>query len=411
MNPQTHEEFELLCALSVNGELSPEEWERLDAHLVGCEQCQEAQKDYKNLASTVLPVVAAEVYTEGPARASDPFSVAAGERRLMARLEERSKTVDIGDRSMRLQWIWPILLMAATVILVSSIAFVQRERFSKTAISNPPAVTLPIPPKPQPVIASKEGPAETETEANLQREITALRQKLQQESVLYSSSEHARSELSQQLTDEKASHSATEASRSELDRKLSTAESEVDSLRAKVDASQSAQAENAARIAALEDRLREHDEAADQKDRILAEDKELLSHDRDIRDLIGAPNLYIAEIRDVSQTGRPQKPFGRVFYTKDKSMIFYGYNLDEQPGLGKSVAFQAWGSGDHEETVNLGVFYQDGAQKRWILKFNDAKTLARLNSVFVTVEPRGGSAKPTGKPMLSTYLHVDPNHP
>jgi hypothetical protein len=330
---------------------------------------------------------------------------------LMARLDEQSKTVGILNRSKRPQWVWPILLMAATVLLVSSIVFLQRGRFRKAAITNSPVATIPNLPKQNPVIANEQTQAGTETAENLQREIAALRQKLQQQSVLYDASEHARSDLSLQLADEKASHSAAEASRSELDQKLNTAEAEVASLRTKADSAQSAQTLEANQIAALEDRLREHDEAADQKDRLLAEDKELLSHDRDIRDLIGARDLYIAEIRDVSQTGRPQRPFGRLFYTKDQSFIFYGYNLDEQPGLGKSVAFQAWGSGDHEETVNLGVFYQDGAQKRWVLKFNDAKTLARLNSVFVTVEPRGGSAKPTGKPMLSTYLHVDPNHP
>jgi len=37
---------------------------------------------------------------------------------------------------------------------------------------------------------------------------------------------------------------------------------------------------------------------------------------------------------------------------------------------------------------------------------------ASVNAVFVTVEPKGGSAKPTGKPFLEAYLHsLPPNHP
>jgi hypothetical protein len=144
---------------------------------------------------------------------------------------------------------------------------------------------------------------------------------------------------------------------------------------------------------------------------MLALDKEFLAHDREIRDLIAARNLYITDIFDVKDNGQTAKPFGRIFYTKDRSLVFYGYDLDKQAGYKQAVTFQAWGSGDTQPDVNLGLFYQDGTQKRWVLRFNDTKTLARLNKVFVTVEPRGGSAKPTGKQILMAYLRVQPNHP
>ena len=119
----------------------------------------------------------------------------------------------------------------------------------------------------------------------------------------------------------------------------------------------------------------------------------------------------IADIHDVSQAGVLNRPFGRIFYTRDRSLICYGYDLDKQPGLKKSVAFQAWGSSGEGQDVSLGLFYQDDSKKRWVLKFNDSKTLARLNSVFVTVEPQGGSTRPTGKPMLMASLKIEPNHP
>jgi hypothetical protein len=61
---------------------------------------------------------------------------------------------------------------------------------------------------------------------------------------------------------------------------------------------------------------------------------------------------------------------------------------------------------------SLGLLYKDDAnQKRWVLKFNDAKTISQIDAVFVTVEPEGGSVKPSGKPLLFTYLRLDPNHP
>lgn len=53
----------------------------------------------------------------------------------------------------------------------------------------------------------------------------------------------------------------------------------------------------------------------------------------------------------------------------------------------------------------LGLLYKDDAnQKRWVLKFNDAKTISQIDAVFVTVEPEGGSARPSGKPLLFTLL-------
>ena len=60
----------------------------------------------------------------------------------------------------------------------------------------------------------------------------------------------------------------------------------------------------------------------------------------------------------------------------------------------------------------MGLLYRDDSnQKRWVLKFNDVKTISQLAAVFVTVEPDGGSKKPSGKPLLFTYLRLNPNHP
>ena len=67
---------------------------------------------------------------------------------------------------------------------------------------------------------------------------------------------------------------------------------------------------------------------------------------------------------------------------------------------------------DRLHAVSLSLPYQDDSnQKRWVLKFNEAKTISQIDAVFVTVEPEGGSSKPSGKPLLFTYLRLDPNHP
>jgi hypothetical protein len=217
--------------------------------------------------------------------------------------------------------------------------------------------------------------------------------------------------IEQQLEAEKRERKTISDQRDALSQEVAMAQADAQSVRDKSAVANVAVSQQAARMMALEAKLRDASAALDEKDRMLALDKEFLAHDREIRDLIGARDLYIADIYDVAKNGKTSKPFGRIFYTKDKSLVFYGYDLDKQPGLKRSVAFQAWGSGDDKQSVSLGIFYQDETHKRWVLRFNDTKTLARLNMVFVTAEPQGGSAKPIGKPLLLAYLQVQPNHP
>jgi len=146
----------------------------------------------------------------------------------------------------------------------------------------------------------------------------------------------------------------------------------------------------------------------------VAQDQDLLKHDRDIRELMGARDLYIAEVHDVAGDGQTTKTYGRVFYTKGKRLIFYAYDLDAQPGVQNASTFQAWGrrGPDQKQALNLGVFYEDNlGKKRWVLKTSEAKTLADIDAVFVTVEPNGGSQHPSGKELLFAYLRVSPNHP
>jgi hypothetical protein len=46
-----------------------------------------------------------------------------------------------------------------------------------------------------------------------------------------------------------------------------------------------------------------------------------------------------------------------------------------------------------------------------MLRFDDHRKLAQIGAIFVTVEPNGGSKKPTGKPFLFAMLRKEANHP
>jgi len=120
----------------------------------------------------------------------------------------------------------------------------------------------------------------------------------------------------------------------------------------------------------------------------------------------------LTSITDVAGTGTTNKPYGRVFYTKVKSLIFYAYDLDQQKAARSTSTFQAWvrrGS-DWQQAIPLGIFYEDNASKRrWVL--HDPNVLAQIDAVFVTIEPNGGSRKPSETPLLFAYLKVEANHP
>lgn len=202
--------------------------------------------------------------------------------------------------------------------------------------------------------------------------------------------------------------------RSELGQQLEAAEAKTQGLQDKLDSLERQSSEDKQQVAGLEAKVTDLTRLLHDREASIDQQEELLAHDRDIRELMGARDLYVAEVYDVARNGKTNKPYGRVFYTKGKSLIFYAYDLDEQKGAKSSSTFQAWGTHgtDRKEALNLGLFYVDNSsKKRWVLRIDDAKTLAQIDAVFVTVEPNGGSNKPSNKPLLFSYLHMDPNHP
>jgi len=60
---------------------------------------------------------------------------------------------------------------------------------------------------------------------------------------------------------------------------------------------------------------------------------------------MGARKLYIADVFDVDSVSRTRKPFGRVFYTQNKSLVFYAFDLDHQPGVKNAASFRFGAAG------------------------------------------------------------------
>jgi hypothetical protein len=118
-------------------------------------------------------------------------------------------------------------------------------------------------------------------------------------------------------------------------------------------------------------------------------------------------------VYDIDSKGKNQRAFGRIFTTEGKStLIFYAFDLNDRNAAKRNASFQVWGKRGPAQspTHSLGLFQiDDQKQNRWVLRFEDPQILAEIDSVFVTVEPPGGSAKPTGRQFLFAYLNATPN--
>ena len=417
MNPQLHDELVALCSLYYSGEISEEEWALLQIHMGYCDACQERFLEYQRITSDLIPAMAAVAASElDHAPRESAKSLKDAERRLMSRINSVPSQEE-PSLHFRLGWRLPAALIAACGLVLACVLGVEFVRMKSR-----PGMKATQTPAQQKVVQASGGPPAQDVQqalkrsqeqvASLQRQVTASDGRLKQANLaMVGIEKHLEAEQNSQeeLSDEKE----------RLNQQLAAAQTELESNRNKSDAAGADAAQQSARTAALEMQVRElkagldeKDIALSEKDRMLALDKDFLAHDRDIRDLIGARNLYIADIFDTNENGKTAQQFGRIFYTRGRSLVFYGFDLDSQAGHKQNVSFQVWGSGsDRPSPVSLGLFYQDDSHKRWVLRCNDAKSLARLDMVFVSVEPPGGSPKPTGKQLLRAYLQIHPNHP
>jgi hypothetical protein len=162
----------------------------------------------------------------------------------------------------------------------------------------------------------------------------------------------------------------------DLAQNLDAAQTGSHALQKQLDSLAQRSAQDAVRAKASEAKANDLTHLLHDREVALEQQDQLLAHDRDIRELMGARDLYIAEVYDVAGTGETKKPYGRVFYTRGKSLIFYAYDLDQQTEAKKANTFQACGrrGPDRQQELSLGIFYEDNAtMKRWILKCDDPR--------------------------------------
>ena len=435
----SHEEFLELCAASTAGELSAEEQARLDTHLAVCQECRLAKSEYEAAAAKATAALAEDRAETNPESTNGSWSVEKAEAAFFKRLDKEQDGGGVGYdpadktatgrrftyRPSQIRWreIW--MPVAAAILLALALGVASYKSGVKRGTDV--ARNLPQPTKVTEgslqAQASDAGYERAKLEAKVAENakvIEDLKRQLSEQIKIVNSlkSSGAGAELSSgNLQENPQGMSDTKTTREEA---LSVAQAKLVELQKTIEATTAQRDDNARQAAALEAKVneltqlvRERGQALDQRDAEVAKGQEMLEHDRDIRELMGARDLYMADIRDVSRTGT-DKTYGRVFYTKGKSLIFYAFDLDAQPGFQNAKSFQAWGrrGPDKQQARSLGIFYQDNVgKKRWVLKADDPRSLEDIDAVFVTVEPNGGSQHPSGKQLLFAYLRVSPNHP
>jgi hypothetical protein len=441
---EPHDEFLELCAVSTSGQLTEEEQKKLQEHLVVCQSCREALRQFEAVVGQAVPAIAAdegndepESLEPGPAWSAEQAETAFFQRLAREEKQEPNKFRHATDLSTvprqlppfpsALAWRQVWMLYAAGILLFLTLGFYAY----RVTVHHSTEVAQQAPPQPTPQtpasIAQTQGSLEEQlSDAGHEREIARaqigqrdkmiadLRRQLAQRSDEMDQMKAAQAKLENDLRAGDASRQDLAQERTDLAQKLEAAQNNSHSLQGQLDSLAQQSAQDAARAKTSDAKANDLTHLLQQREAALEQQDQLLAHDRDIRDLMGARDLYIAEVYDVGGTGETKKPYGRVFYTRGKSLVFYAYDLDQQTEAKKTNAFQAWGrrGPDRQEALNLGIFYQDSASgKRWILKCEDPKTLAQIDGVFVTVEPSGGSHKPSGKSLLFAYLRIDPNHP
>lgn len=421
------------CLEYLTGELPAEEKASFESHLGDCSDCRLRVQQYREILRQGLPSIADEA-VEGLAVPGLPWSIEEGEKRLYAAIGQDAAPAPKYEHavgrtgSLRLEtlkgWLGGILfrpnLRVASVVAMSMVlAFGLGTSIYRLGL--------------------KRGLQQSQSRQQPPTDYRALRTQLDElvleRDAIQASLIHREtliSELKAQVREQRKQNEALEASfrsanqeaqeetqrisaqRDDLARKLEDQQAVLAAAQKRVDALQQEGTNEALRVVSLEKRIQQMSELFKDKDATIDEQQRMLAADRDIRDLMAARDLYIAEVYDVGGNGKRKKPYGRVFYTKGKSLIFYAYDLDQQPGLKNANTFQAWGlrGPDRNTALNLGVMYVDNStNKRWVLRFDDPKALEEINAVFVTVEPNGGSRVPRGQQVLFAYLKEEPNHP
>jgi len=422
-----HEHFEELCAAASIGQAPGPELAELKEHLACCPDCRQTYSEFTQLGAIRCSSTSDEKgmsseeaigYIDSTLFRQKFLKRAEAEGVTISRIKFPAVFPEPQTPIHRVKWNNSLAVSAAASVLLGiglAGGYFLRARESQAPSSGDTPVAAQT--------KSGQGTAaDPERDATIRR-LDANNQKLNFE---IASLRSALAVQSDTLAELRASAAASENGRESLLSEVNQRQARIDELERQVGDAQTelanartqlktAAESNQSEFAANHLRIQElTDQIADQASS-LEREKDLLAANRDIRELMAARNLHIADVFDTDTKGRTRAAFGRVFFTEGKSLIFYAYDLNDNRVQTAGYNFRVWGKkeGPGHLAKNLGIFYSDDqAQKRWVFRYDDPKVLSEIDSVFVTLEPPGKeTAEPKGEKFLYAYLRNKANHP
>ena len=426
----SREKVEELCCLYALGELAPEETRRLRGHLRECKACSAMVEEFDRIMLFDLPSVEV-LHSEGSVP-EDPESVDAG--KLLERVRERARSGQeeencqpgwgqtprstfAGMRRSRLVYSARLTTLAAGWLIAAILLFdpglLRLTRNAAGTGNAPKASQRGLDLAAKAAALTRQLQTANATVKELQVELarssdrgriaqsqmarlnleyqdlngvdTDLRTRMKQQDELLA-------QTSAQLQLTRASLNSEMAAKTALEGQLSDVYSRLDKQGQEVATLAHVAAAVPAAYPVAEPRVREGE----------------------AREILGARDLHIVDVYDVDGSGAAARAYGRIYFVNHSLLIFYAFDLSKLEKNHKLAAFQAWGFRQprSSKVESLGLFYLDNATlNRWALRITNPEILSRIDTLFVTVEPPGGSRFPKGRRLLMASLAGPPNHP
>jgi hypothetical protein len=406
-----HSQYEELAVLAAAGYLDGEELSDFQRHSETCAQCRNEVVQFGELVHFGLPLVQSRL-RRGISMITSRTNPGATERFIKrASAEGIEFSRDVRKRDSTSGWHLNLAVGAvASAALVVAILYASHLRFSTPQQNSTQAQQQLEQLTRQNSTLDAAVSRLERTLAEQQHETEGLRAQLATQNVAATSARHdneqALSAVAQSASRNAQSLEQAEAQRKVLEKELADRGAELARLN-------QARASDQADLVAEQVHMNELSQQLKTATTNIEMERQLATAGKDVRDLMGARQLHVVDVRDTDPNGKAGKAFGRVFLTEGKSLIFYAFDLNDAKKMNAKQTFQVWGQqeGKTSSPRSLGFLYvDDKTQRRWALKTEDAAAIKEIDSVFVTVEPEGGAKKPSSQRLLYAYLG-EANHP
>jgi hypothetical protein len=401
---RNHDHYEGLCAAAVSGQIQPDEQRELKEHMSACADCRAFVGDVAEIVAQSIPEVAERntPESEKPAGMTSRFIARAHSEGLRLK---RSKVASKKSKQ------HGFVIVAAAIAALLAILVLMRV-FILDLIQTRPGVHTTAALTSDNQAEDSDAPRRENAElknklAITQAELDSLAAKVKSDQEELKLADVWNSQLSSRIPVIEQANAGLSKDLTDKTAQLAQLKAEQDKLVSENESGRVASEVEEVELDGLRQRVAELTTA-------LHESEQLSTAANQAKDIIFARNLHIVDVDDTGPNGRRLRPFGRIFYSEGKQLLFYAYDLSDTRKLNAKVNFYVWGSreGLNNPVRSLGIFHADDVKDgRWVLTFDDPNVLAQINCVFVTAESdKKGVTQPTGRQILFASLG-GPNHP